>query len=77
MDENGTKTPTNYNSNGLCNTRIIMDSSGNEFRMTSKSNIICHSELVSTTVPNNLAIKKQDAAIICCLSYNKVVETIK
>ena len=30
-----------------------------------------------TVVPNNLAIKKQDAANISFLSCNKIVETIK
>jgi hypothetical protein len=39
--------------------------------------VCCHSELVSIVVPNNLTIKKQDAASNCCLSYNKVVQTIK
>ena len=50
MDENGTKTPTNYNSNGLCNTRIIMDSSGTCFSVSKKIFFTRHYEEQSDVV---------------------------
>ena len=36
-----------------------------------------HARKCLTVVPNKLVIKKQGTANICCLSYNKVVQTIK
>ena len=36
-----------------------------------------HAEFISTTVPNNLIIKKQNAANIRFLFCNKIIETIK